>query len=41
MNYAAYVVVRQGSYGSQDPARKGGSDEAVRKSVPKTELVGC
>ena len=27
VNYAGYVLVRQGSYGSQDPDRKGGSDE--------------
>ena len=27
MNYAGFVHVRQGSYGSQDPDRKGGSDE--------------
>jgi hypothetical protein len=26
----AYVPVRQGSYGSQDPSRKGGSDEGIK-----------
>ena len=33
MNCAEYVPARRGSYGSQDPDRKGGSDEwlAARK----------
>ena len=33
-----YVVARRGSYGSQDPTRKGGSDEGEEK--PEKELVG-
>ena len=32
------VVARRGSYGSQDPTRKGGSDEGEEK--PEKELVG-
>jgi hypothetical protein len=32
-----YVVARRGSYGSQDPTRKGGSDEGEEK--PEKELV--
>ena len=32
------VVARRGSYGSQDPIRKGGSDEGEEK--PEKELVG-
>jgi hypothetical protein len=37
LNYVEYVVVRHGSYGLQDPVRKGGSDEGEKK--PKTRAV--
>ena len=38
MKCVEYVVARRGSYGSQDPTRKGGSDEGEEK--PEKELVG-
>ena len=38
MKCVEYVVARRGSYGSQDPTRKGGSDEGEEKL--EKELVG-
>ena len=35
MNYTGYVPVRQGSFGLQDPDRKGGSDEWLTETPRK------
>ncbi len=38
-NYMVYVVARQGSYGSHDPVRKGGSDEAEKKAKNRAVVM--
>ncbi len=40
MNYAGYVPVRQGSFGLQDPDRKGCSDEWLTEKRHKNRAGG-
>ena len=40
MNYAGYVPVRQGSFGSQDPDRKGSSDEWITEKHHENRAGG-